>query len=141
MKLFKYFLLPGVIALLGLTACVNAPPPLTGLRDGTEFGLGDGVARTDGSIWFTYYENIDYGKQIKVTVTVERGYITDVVIDPDHDESPSYVGHVIANAPAIIMAKNAFTLENSDIDANTRATLTIRGINQAGKNALDKLRN
>ena len=150
MKKTNCFLLLCVFSLsMILSGCAGSPEPvrlpLEGVRNGTATGEGDGFARdpNPAGVWWTYYENIDFGRPIRVTVTVLDGFITEVVIHEDHDESLTHVGRVMEMAPQVIIAHNAFNLEASDfVDVVTAVTptLTLRGINQAGNNALDMLR-
>jgi len=147
MKLHKGFLLFGIFLLsIGLSGCpIDAPepivPPLVGVRDGTATGLGDGFARNMEGAWHTYegLANNEPGRHVEVTVTVLDGFITEVLIYGP-DESPGWRDAPIAQAPGIIIARNTFNLVMADIDALVRATDTVNGINEAGNNALDKLR-
>jgi uncharacterized protein with FMN-binding domain len=127
--------------LAGLTSCPadngsSGPHPIEGNPSGTDSATGDGYARTPD---YLAHGALGYGRQITVTVTLEEGYIENVVIDGP-DESTDYGQVIIQKAPAVIKAKNTFDVNIKDVDAVSIATSTLKGIKEAGNAAIDKIR-
>ena len=133
----------GVIVLflsVAITGCpgsngADTRPRLEGIPNGTASGLGHGYASSDPN--FLEY-NPEFGAQITVTVTVQNGFISDVIIYGP-DETPGWGSLIIDQARAIIMRTNRFELSQDDFDVIAASTRTIGGINEAGINALENI--
>ena len=131
------------VTLVLLAGCpIAAPEPirvrLEGVRDGTRTGLGDGWART--SEFLAYYGHLtdgQYGERVSVTVTVEDGYITDVVVYRGND-STIFIEPLIDRMIPVVKARNTFDLALVDVGGG--ATASFRGIVEGGNNAIDQLR-
>jgi fumarate reductase flavoprotein subunit len=74
-----------------------------------------------------------FGGDITVTITIAKGYITDVQIVGD-DETPTVGGVAVARAPGIIKKNNSGVL-----DAISGATITSGGISAAAQEAISKI--
>jgi hypothetical protein len=129
--------------LIGLSGCPTddepgstGPLPIEGNPSGIATGRGDGFARSD---YYLREGALGYGREITVTVTLDEGYITDVVINGP-DESNDYGQVIIQKAPTVIKAKNTFDVNIRDVDAVSIATSTLKGIKEAGKGAIDKIK-
>jgi uncharacterized protein with FMN-binding domain len=132
-----------LLILPGLTGCPTdgepgqtGPSPIEGKPSGTATAAGDGFARSQ---YYLMEGALDYGREITVTVTLDEGYITDVVISGP-DESGAYGQVIIQKAPAVIKAKNTFDVNIRDVDAVSIATSTLKGIKDAGNGAIDKIK-
>lgn len=142
MKVYTRFLFFSICALLliGLTACPAdneyRPLPIEGNPSGTATATGDGFARSD---YYLMEGALSYGREITVTVTLDEGYITGVVINGP-DESKDYGQVIIQKAPLVIKAKNTFDVTIRDIDAVSTATSTLKGITEGGNRAIDKIK-
>ena len=147
MKILKYFLIITVLLFaLAVVGCTSTPgaatAPIPGAPEGTwrATAYGDGFARWDDILnpWFWYLENMEPGRQISVTLTVENGFIIGVEIyGPDESH---YWGGGIGNisyiintgAPRQIKQRNAI-----EVDVVTASTRTTNGIIQGAQAALD----
>ncbi|MDR0719100.1 MAG: FMN-binding protein, partial [Treponema sp.] len=98
-----------------------------------------GSASADGFAKTAEYleEHPEPGEQITVTVTMEAGWITEVVIDGP-DETPSLGAVLIGIVQPKIIELNTFELENH-VDAIAGASETFEGIKEAGLAAIDQI--
>jgi uncharacterized protein with FMN-binding domain len=126
--------------LIGLSSCPtdgeSGPLPIEGTPSGTATAMGDGFARSD---YYLMEGALSYGRAITATVTLDKGYITDVIINGP-DESRDHGQIIIQKAPAVIKAKNTFDVNIKDVDAVSIATSTLKGIKEAGNGAIDKIK-
>jgi hypothetical protein len=110
-KAYTRFLIFSICALLmltGVTGCSpdgdpgpTGPLPIEGNPSGTATAKGDGFARS-----LTYYaEAGSFGKQITVMVTLDNGFITDVVIDATSSATTTLKGIKEAGNGAIAKIK------------------------------------
>jgi len=150
MKIMKCFLIFTVLLFaMALTGCSSQPAalepppvaPIPGAPEGTwrATAYGDGFARLDDILnpWFWYLENVELGRPISVTLTVEDGFIISVEIygpDESHnwgagDGNITYI--INTSAPRQIMQRNAI-----DVDIVAMSTRTANGIIQGGQAAL-----
>lgn len=100
-----------LLALMMVVCCV---PALAETADGVYEGTGAGL-----------------NGNIKVSVTVSGGVITDVTV-LEHSETAGVSDPAIEQVPAAIVAANS-----TDVDVATGATYTSKGIMEAVKNALN----
>lgn len=100
-----------LLALMMVVCCV---PALAETADGVYEGIGAGL-----------------NGNIKVSVTVSGGVITDVTV-LEHSETAGVSDPAIEQVPAAIVAANS-----ADVDVATGATYTSKGIMEAVKNALN----
>jgi hypothetical protein len=128
---------------IGLTGCPTdgesestRPLPIEGNPSGTATATGNGFARSD---YYLMEGALGYGREITVTVTMDEGYIIDVVINGP-DESGDYGQVIIQKAPTVIKTKNTFDVNIRDVDAVSIATSTLKGIKEAGNGAIDKIK-
>jgi len=153
MKIMKRFLIFTMLLFaMAFTGCSSQSPapealtivpaaPIPGAPEGTwrATAYGDGFARWDNILnpWFWYLENVEPGRQISVTLTVEDGFIISVEIyGPDES---SYWGGGAGNityiintsAPRQIVQRNAV-----EVDIVAMSTRTASGIIQGGQAAL-----
>lgn len=100
-----------LLALMMVVCCV---PALAETADGVYEGTGAGL-----------------NGNIKVSVTVSGGVITDVTV-LEHSETAGISDPALEQVPAAIVAANS-----ADVDVATGATYTSKGIMEAVKNALN----
>lgn len=120
MNIRKTLFIVGIIALvLGVAlGCASAPREVTPI--GTATGTATGTAP-------------GYGGPIEVTVTMEDGFITDVVIRGDH-ETPAFAQPIFMRAPGMIRSENS-----AQIDGFAGATITLMGVIEATQQAIDQI--
>ena len=115
----KFLVLLGIIALLlgGVLGCASAGKvqPI-GNATGTATGTGTG-----------------FGGDVFVTITMDRGFITDVVIDAKN-ETQAIAGVAVNRATGLIKQNNS-----AQFDAISGATFTSVGISQAAQAAIDAI--
>ena len=146
MKAVKLIAVLGICALV-LMACPSDDDDTKEkpIGNGTAVGLGDGYAR---SLDYTVeHGGAGYGRKIEVTVTVAGGELTFFDINgPDESPEPGRGQDFIESAKLVIDAKDKTDLENifnfsfDEVDSTSGASLTYRGILQAGKDAFNQLR-
>jgi len=116
--LFSGFLMVLIaVVLIGCASGASAkgPAPL-----GNASGTGTGTAQ-------------GFGGEIKVTITMDKGIITNVVVVGDA-ETPSIGSIAVTRAPGIIQRNNS-----ADFDAISGSTITCMGISEAAQAAIDKI--
>ena len=74
-----------------------------------------------------------YMGEVSVTLTLENGFITNVVAAAPHD-TPMFAAPVISRAQSDMVRFNV-----PQIDNVSGSTITVMGINQAAQNALNQL--
>ena len=76
-----------------------------------------------------------YGGEVNVTVTIENGIITAVVVDAAR-ETQAFAGPVVMRAPRDMIRFNAPEMDNV-----SGSTVTVMAVNQAARAAMDQLIN
>ena len=120
MKLWKLFVLAGVVALLAgaIVSCASTGGGVTPI--GTASGTATGTAP-------------GFSGDIDVTITMVNGYITDVVVEGKHETATIGVP-AMARAPDRIKKYNS-----AQFDVVSGATITCMGVSEAAQKAIDKI--
>ena len=123
MNIGKMGLFSGLLAALIAIALIGCA---SGASSGGAVPIGDATGKATGTAQ-------GFGGEIKVTITMDKGFITDVVVVGDA-ETPSLGSIAIVRAPGMIKSRNS-----ADLDAISNATITTLGISEAAQAAIDKI--
>ena len=119
MKIRTSFYLVGVLLLAGIIfACASS--------GGKVAPIGNASGTATGSAF-------GFGGDVTVTITMENGYIVDVVCKGD-GESPTIGGLALMRTPDSIKKANS-----ADIDTITGATITTIAVKEAAQKAIDEI--